>query len=457
MFSTPVDHLKGICTDGAANMESAGKGFGGKIQKIYPNIVYQWCSSHRLNLVIETAIKTQPEIEIIFQMLHEFSVVMKDSHNRMLKWEESLKEINDKYHDVNLQAKPTLLLGTRWTSKHKGLNSATKNSSMFLLLFKCVHAMTTFEKLISRSDNTKMKQTNLLAFWKDYANIVLAHILNVIMNRLNTVTIRFQKNGLYIYDMIKEIYDLNKFLIEQNTDDKIALLVNNAVDFADEAIKKINEDEEISEENKIEKEHDTIYYRNLLSARIRIFLTKLSDEIHNRFFDEVSRNEVFFKEISYLSPLLFHRLDFSSVSLTKICELAAVDHDLVFQQLHQLAEFYISSTPEHDPDAEEHVLTAWNKVFKFICETENIDKFKELTILYKYLLSLPATEVKCERDFSHLRYIKTYYRNQMSDEYLENEMIIHLNQDILNDLNVSEIVDRLSKSSVKLKQLLTHQ
>lgn len=442
--------FKGICTDGAANMESADKGFHGKVQKMYPNIIFQWCSSHRLNLVIESAIKSQAEIETLFRMLHDFSVIMKDSHNRMLKWETSLNEIHQKYQDVNLQVKPTLLLGTRWTSKHKGLSSATKNSSMLLLLFKCMHAMTVSEKLISRSDNNRVKQRNLLAFWKKYENIVFAHIVSAIMNRLNTVTIRFQKIGLYIYDMVREVYELNAFLIEHSTVDKMCSLIDKAVKFADDVMKKINEDEEIDDENKIQKEYDT----HLLSAHIKIFLTTLSNELHARFFDEVSQNEVFFKEISYLSPLLFRNLEFSNVSLTKICELANVDQDLVLLQLRQLTEFYNSSTDDEDSD--EHVLNAWNKVFKFLSEEENIDKFEELSILYKYVLSLPATEVKCERDFSHLRYIKTYYRNQIGDEYLENEMIIHLNEDILNDLNMSEIVDRLSKSSIKMKKLLTH-
>lgn len=58
--------------------------------------------------------------------------------------------------------------------------------------------------------------------------------------------------------------------------------------------------------------------------------------------------------------------------------------------------------------------------FKFLMQYNLYSKaYKHLTVAYKYLLTLPVTQVSCERSFSVLKFIKNRLRNSLSDEHLE--------------------------------------
>ena len=57
----------------------------------------------------------------------------------------------------------------------------------------------------------------------------------------------------------------------------------------------------------------------------------------------------------------------------------------------------------------------------------------------KVLVIMPATNATSERSFSTLHCVKTYLRNTMCQERLNNLMILHAHKEITDSLNLDAI------------------
>lgn len=80
--------------------------------------------------------------------------------------------------------------------------------------------------------------------------------------------------------------------------------------------------------------------------------------------------------------------------------------------------------------------------------------FKRVYKLYKTVLTIPSTQVSCERSFSKLKIIKNKLRSTISDENLENNMILNCEFDIMNNISNELVIDELSKTSKEMSRLL---
>lgn len=413
-------------------------------------MIYQWCGVHRLNLAIESSIKKEKKVQAVLQILNDFAVLMRESGKRMDEWDRNMQRTFKEYGDINPNKRPVAVTAIRWWSKEKSLRTVINNSSSFLVTYKCAYAMVTSKDLTSRFEETQKKQEKVLTFLMDTENILLAYILNIILNELQRATSNLQENGLYIYDMIKEIYKLNLTINKLN--EEIHSMVDDALDFLSEVSNKIMSDPDIPDEYKIENE--CLNISNVTTA-IKTFLTNLKDELHTRFFEEVTQNEDFFLELKYLSPTYFNSQQFNHASLKNLCIFANIDHDLALEQLKGIANIFINYVSINmAEDAKEKDLNCWNEICKFLLMKNQLGDYIEIINLYRFVLTLPTTEIKCERDFSHLKNIKTSKRTNMGNEYLENEMLIYFNRDVMNDVNLEEIINKLSNSSRKMKALL---
>ena len=75
------------------------------------------------------------------------------------------------------------------------------------------------------------------------------------------------------------------------------------------------------------------------------------------------------------------------------------------------------------------------------------DAYSVLFTCYKYLLTLPISQVSCERSFSKLKFIKSRLRSTLSGNKLEAFMLINCEQDITANLSEGQIIDGLANHS----------
>lgn len=91
------------------------------------------------------------------------------------------------------------------------------------------------------------------------------------------------------------------------------------------------------------------------------------------------------------------------------------------------------------------VLTKYN----LYCQT-----YTNLYLAYKYVLTLPSTQVTCERSFSQLKNIKTRLRSQLTDSKVEAFMMMTVEKEILATLDHDEIINLVSQQSDLLHKSL---
>jgi hypothetical protein len=77
-----------------------------------------------------------------------------------------------------------------------------------------------------------------------------------------------------------------------------------------------------------------------------------------------------------------------------------------------------------------------------------------LFLVYKYLLTLSFTQVRCERAFSKLKIVKTRLRSLLSNELLETFMLMSIEKDLLSEISVDDIIPFLVKKSTQFSRLL---
>ena len=67
------------------------------------------------------------------------------------------------------------------------------------------------------------------------------------------------------------------------------------------------------------------------------------------------------------------------------------------------------------------------------------EMFCEVDKLLRIYLTIPITTATAERSFSALRRIKTYLRSTMSEERLNNTMLLHVHKDLCDKTDLSKI------------------
>lgn len=82
------------------------------------------------------------------------------------------------------------------------------------------------------------------------------------------------------------------------------------------------------------------------------------------------------------------------------------------------------------------------------------DAYKNIGLTYKLLLTLPVSQVACERSFSYLKLIKNRLRSTMTQEHLEAFMLMSVEKGVLAKLDNGNIVDAVADTSKELRRLL---
>jgi len=78
--------------------------------------------------------------------------------------------------------------------------------------------------------------------------------------------------------------------------------------------------------------------------------------------------------------------------------------------------------------------------------------FNNIYYAYKFVLTLPCTQVTCERTFSKLKNIKTKLRSLISQDIMETLLLINIERDFTVDKDM--VINNVAKSSTELTRIL---
>lgn len=75
-------------------------------------------------------------------------------------------------------------------------------------------------------------------------------------------------------------------------------------------------------------------------------------------------------------------------------------------------------------------------------------------LMYKFVLTLSCTQIRCETTFSKLKYVLNRLRNCLSQSKLETFLIMSVKKDILMSLDNESIIDKVFTKSCQLSESL---
>lgn len=75
---------------------------------------------------------------------------------------------------------------------------------------------------------------------------------------------------------------------------------------------------------------------------------------------------------------------------------------------------------------------------------------------YKYMLTLPLTQVKCGRSFSKMKLLKTRLRSTLSQNKLESLFLMQCERDIVNEVDGDHIIEIMCSKSNEMRRLLSY-
>lgn len=220
-----ISKINGCSFDGGSAMRSDNIGVQAYIKKDNPHCIYTWCLSHRLNLVMKTAIGSTTRVKIILQTAEECAKIFRGSPKRMDIWINVAKTINLNgvpKKEFNSQRRLKLIGITRWTSKQDAIAGIIDSETNLCVLIKSLIRVCNIPNL----DGAVLKNaSNCLNFWLQYSNIVMTFLLHKTFSLVMPTTKFLQSYGLNAVDGIKSLkkskselnnYELNLDMYIQN-------------------------------------------------------------------------------------------------------------------------------------------------------------------------------------------------------------------------------------------------
>lgn len=229
------------------------------------------------------------------------------------------------------------------------------------------------------------------------------------------------------------------------------------------------------------------------------FIKLLQNRILNHILLHFDHQDSLYRELQALDPQYASEniTNKRQIRLSKLCEINNVDEDTVIEEMKELVVeflkrpkrpncvFFLSSDSEEsnyveDSDDEEITVLIEDEsdfiettadvqfvnlkfetmskichcslcIFKYIDADENRkEKFGNILKIYKYAALIPPTQVKCERDFSKMKLIKTRLRTSLTDQSLQNLMLISTEANMFDSINFDDLVDYIITQSSKV-------
>lgn len=477
-----LSKIVGCSFDGASNMRSESIGVRAYLRKNNEHCIYTWCFSHRFNLVMKAATKNSIEINCILHTAEECAKLFKSSYTRMNIW----NDVVSSTPNIDSKTKLKLIGTTRWSSKQAAIANIVGSATHLFVLIKCLIKLC---GLPNMERSALLVASNALNFWLKYENTIMAFVLHRIYSLLEITTKYLQHYSLHILDGIKSL----KHSIE-NLNDALDHL-DTYIEEAEEFVKCVNsllaKDQEIklldSACSFILPADDEVCE---LNARIKNvfheFITIFKNEAERIILKDFDDSDSIYTEILYLNPR-HARENEKSISFKKICainnitnENGAVEEMKKFLsdfENHVTIESALKYNDKIDDDGisliietEDDLLETgvaiedanvkfiplhdncycFQCILKFFALNDRMNIYKNVYQLYKFVATLPSTQVKCERDFSKMRIVKSRLRSCLGDDSLESLMIISAESSMFGKIDLEDLIDSIIQTSDKI-------
>lgn len=170
-------------------------------------------------------------------------------------------------------------------------------------------------------------------------------------------------------------------------------------------------------------------------------------ELNGRFSERA-------KELLILSSSLDPADGFKAFNIDNICTLADkfYPQDFTRQELHSLRSELIIYESDVPHDDVLKTVTTLSELCREIFETTRSQRYQMIDRLIRLVLTLPVSTATTERAFSAMKRIKTILRNKMENDFLADNMIVHIEKELAENYDADSIIKDFASMQDRMVQ-----
>lgn len=478
----------GNSTDGAANMQGRYKGFSTLLSKETSNHLHVWCHAHVLNLVVTEATSVVVTSSSLFSLLNDIGVFFRESHQRMNLWMQHSSTVK----------RIGMIGDTRWWSKDAALKKVfgSFNNPTGALFKEIIITLNAIKNKDEIRATIKAKAHGYIESLLKFETVLTAEVYLRIFScttPLSKYLQTVQLDLLTVHNMVDHLLGNMQKMRED-----FQVCHNAAEKFAQWANDQLNEtDADLVMEETLPLRRQR--RRKCMAAELSVDeatsastpLDKYRIEVYNRIVDTIvssieqrfdrSSNSSLYADLSLLHPRNFGEVPPASSMEELHKHLLRFNDDATAEELRTefqnfvelwptLKQSVVDVYPAENPD-ENHDDNDLRSDMPSTCDSckacplccykvllkLNIfsDAYRSIGLAYKFLLTLPVSQVACERSFSALKRIKSRLRSTMTQEHLEAFMLMSVERKILSKVDNKDVIDGVVASSEQRRNLLS--
>ena len=444
-LNVPISKLHGQCYDGASNMRGARSGVATQIQDVEPRAVYTHCYGHSINLAVSDAVRETKTMRDALDVTHEITKLIKFSPRR----EALLRQIKQA-QDVTSTPGIRVLCPTRWTVRADSLSSIVANYAVL---------QSTWDEAVEVTRDTEMKARlyGVSAQMRKFEFLFGVIVGEMLLRHTDNLSQALQKKTLSAAEGQQIARMVITTLQSLRTEDSYSLFwekVTTTAESADVA------DPQLPQQRKTPKRYDDstsqayfhhtpkVYYRQIYYKAIDNIINLLQNRFEQpgyqvyckleQLLSKACKQENFDAELQFISS--FYKDDFNEEVLK--CQLLTlgVDFKGTYTQSYGTQQSLSNITIFDIRDYFQSLSPAQRQLLDQVCRVLMI------------ILVMPATNATSERSFSALRRVKNYLRSTMTQQRLNNLMVLHVHKERTSDLSEVDICnDFVADSETRLR------
>jgi hypothetical protein len=426
-----VVKLRGQCYDGAASMAGSRSGVAKMILNEEPRALYTHCYGHALNLACGDTIKRSKIMKDALDIVYEISKLIKKSPRRDAIFSKLKQEVAPASPGVRV------LCPTRWTVRADALHSIIEN-------YEVLNQLWIQSLEVVNDTEMKARILGVSSQMKSFSFFFGVCLGKLILSHSDNLSSTLQKSDISAAEgqavAAMTVKTLSSIRSHQCFDQFWGKMTKRAGDLGvnDPLLPRQRKTprrfETGSSDSHTYPETPKDYYKPIYFEAIDLITTCISDRFNQpgyniyRNIEIVLLNAVNSKEYkSELDTVVnFYGSDFNA--------------QLLETQLHILST---SFTKEPGKVA---VILDVIKYFKEITQAQK-ELMCEVCKLLTILLVMPASNAVSERSFSALRRVKTYLRSTMTQNRLNNLMVLHIHKENTDSMDIISVAnDFVSRS-----------
>lgn len=459
----PIKNLVGKGFDGASNMSGKDEGVQEHITKAGASkSVYFHCFAHRLNLVLEKSVNSVTVVNDVFDIIGSIYRYLEGSPKRHALYEEKLRTYSISTGKKALHT----LSDTRWTARSDNLNVVLNTLPAIISMLQHM------------SGEGESAAGGLLLQLQRLKFIASCMVLKKCFSLSRSVSEYLQHEDMDLVSAVSGVQSLKTALSSLRNEETMELFLTEAQDYCTQHKLDVNDFGDNPGYTHAPKRQRTMpAYLNDGS----FYLDQDASAIQNARNTDADCREAFKRDFffSFLDWLLNELEKRFSSKACEILSLANVFHprnlnDVGVESARKLAKIYgfdsetvvlqfalFSKSSEIDSWKKEY--QEWMKLKEkalgessakkpetWLClptllkvfSKNHLDKlYPELYELVKVVATLPVTVASCERAHSKVKIINNYLRASMSDERLENLVLISIERDIADKIELDSLLE----------------